>query len=30
MAVLFDKAGTQGISHEQWTWVEGSKDVALH
>mgnify|MGYP003658453478 FL=1 len=30
MAVLFDNAGTQGISHEQWTWVEGSQDAPLH
>ncbi len=30
MAVLFDNAGTQGIDHEQWTWVEGSQDAPLH
>jgi hypothetical protein len=30
MAVLFDKAGTQGISHEQWTWVEGPQEAPLH
>ena len=30
MAVLFDNAGTQGIAHEQWTWVEGEQTAHLH
>ncbi len=30
MAVLFDNAGTQGIHHEQWTWVSGETQSALH
>ena len=30
MAVLFDNAGTQGIHHEQWTWVSGGTQSALH
>ena len=30
MAVLFDNAGTQGIAHEQWTWVDGEKQSPLH
>ena len=30
MAVLFDDSGSQGISHEQWTWISGPNPAALH
>ena len=30
MAVLFDDNGSQGIAHEQWTWVAGANSAPLH